>query len=137
MTDALPGLLDALRALAALALVLGLIVLTGWFLRRHAAHRGAGALAVEDRLALARGVQLVVVNAHGRRLLMGVSEKSVQLLTDLEIDEDVVAAVDGRVTAPAAPKPAPTGAIPAAAIAGRPADFTSWLAAKIASRRRA
>ncbi len=133
MTDALPGLLDALRALAALALVLGLIVLTGWFLRRQAARRGAGALAVEDRLALARGVQLVVVNAHGRRLLMGVSEKSVQLLTDLEMDEDVVALDDGRVTAPAAPQPA--AAI--AALAGRPADFTSWLAAKIAARRRA
>ena len=120
MTEALPGLLDALRALAALALVLGLIVLTGWLLRRQAARRGAGALAVEDRLALARGVQLVVVNAHGRRLLMGVSETSVQLLTDLEIDEDVV--------------PAPE-AVPV--VANRPADFTSWLAAKIAARRRA
>jgi flagellar biogenesis protein FliO len=78
------GLAEVLRVVAALALVSALTVGLGWLARaRH--RRGAGAsLRVEERLTISRTAQLLVVRAGGRKLLVGASDKGVQLVTELD-----------------------------------------------------
>lgn len=86
MTDAAagPGLLDGLRVLGALAFVVVLAYLLARLARRSGMVTGANrALRIVDRIAVARGSQLLLVEADGRRLLIGVAEKSVNLLTPL------------------------------------------------------
>ncbi len=90
-----PGLLDVLRVLAALALVSGVAVLVGNFMRRRGLGRSAGrTLRVDERLGVGRGVQLMVVEVEGRRLLLGVSEAKVSLVTELAEAEEVPAAAE-------------------------------------------
>ncbi len=78
------GMLEILRVLAALAVVVGLAVASGWFLRRRGGRGLARSLRVEERLQVSRGVQLLIVEADAKRLLVGVSEKGVQLVGELE-----------------------------------------------------
>jgi flagellar biogenesis protein FliO len=129
MSEGLPGLVDVLRTFAALALVIAVVLLAGWLLRRQTSGRRGHLLEVEDRLPLARGVQLVVVSAEGRRLLLGVSEKTVQLVTDLETGDDMaLPAGSDEIEG----KPAPR-----AVAAGQTGvtEFAGWLARTIRSRR--
>ncbi len=104
---AAPGVLELIRVGASLALVAALIVLCGWAMRRANAGRRRGLLAVEERVPLARGVQLVVVSAQGRRLVLGVAEKHVSLLTELDEPEGADGAVP-LADASEAPPPAAT-----------------------------
>ena len=82
-----PGLLDLLRIVGALVLVIGLALAVSVLLRRGG-FRAAGRaqLRVDERLTLGRGVQLAVVTCGTRRLLVGVSDKRVNLVTELDTE---------------------------------------------------
>lgn len=107
------GLAEVLRVLAALAAVTGLTVALGWLARTRARRGGRATLQVQERLNLSRSAQLLVVKVGGRKLLLGASEKGVQLVTELEPDaaeaeapqED--AAEDRPVLADETPQPVP------------------------------
>lgn len=76
-----------LRVLLSLAVVLGLL----WFLGRRLAGSGAvrarreAAMTVVGRQSLGGRSNLVLVDVAGRRLLLGVAEHGVSLLTELEV----------------------------------------------------
>jgi len=81
--ELVPSLLGpALRMLVALTL----LVAAAWALLRWQRHgrRGERDLRVIDRASLARGAGLALVRVEGRRLLLGVSNDGVRLLSDLE-----------------------------------------------------
>ena len=63
------GLFEFIRLAGGLATVLGLVLVVGWIARRKLPGSGARCLDVEERLALGRGAQLVVVRAENQRLL--------------------------------------------------------------------
>lgn len=124
MTEAAgPGFLDLLRVMAALAVVLGLVVLAGWFLRRRPMAGRGRQLVLEDRLTLAKGVQVVVVATGGRKLLLGVTDRSVRLVTELQPAEEL------------APEEMPEPK----AVASPPVKFppfANWLAERLAHGRK-
>jgi flagellar protein FliO/FliZ len=88
-----------LRVALALGCVLGVL----WWLGRRAARSGGGqrrtaALTVVARQGLGQKASIAVVDADGRRLLLGVSEHGVTLLTELEAPAPAAQAVqDERV----------------------------------------
>ncbi len=84
-----PGLVDVLRVAGALLIVVALATALGVLARRGVRSSSTRRLRVTERLALARGVQLVVVADGGRRLLVGVSDKGVNLVSELA-DEDAL-----------------------------------------------
>ncbi len=84
MVDAGVGLVDVLRAAGALVAVVALVPLVARVLRRAGRVRGSRLLAVEERLPLARGAHLAVVRCGSRRLLVGVTERAVSLVSPLE-----------------------------------------------------
>ncbi len=112
MTEAGVGLVDVLRAAGALVLVVALVPLAAWVLRRTGRIRGPRLLAVEERVPLARGAHLAVVRHGERRLLVGVTEHAVSLVAELEEDD--------------APAPATEAEAPGAA--PRTVDFPARLA---------
>jgi flagellar protein FliO/FliZ len=72
------------RMLAGLLVVLGLLAVLGWALRRGlVARRSTGALGVETALALGERRSIVIVTVEGRRLLLGLAPGQVALLTEL------------------------------------------------------
>jgi flagellar biogenesis protein FliO len=96
------GLADVLRVIAALALVSGLTVGLGWLARHRSRRRGGAQLQVVERLTLSRTAQLLVVRVQDRNLVIGASEKGVQLVTELErepLTEPAPAHDDEGVTA--------------------------------------
>ncbi len=96
-----PGLLDMLHVAGALAAVLALVVFAGWLLRRTPLGGKGGTVRVHERIPVARGVQLLVVHADGRRLLVGATNSGVNLVTELE------PAGDEPATTTAAAQPVP------------------------------
>ena len=73
------------RTLGALVVVLALIGLSAWFLRRSVLARRAGkGLGVEAVLSLGDRRSLVVVSVEGRRLLLGLAPNGVSLVTELD-----------------------------------------------------
>jgi flagellar protein FliO/FliZ len=72
------------RMFTGLVVVLGLLAVLGWALRRGLlARRSSGALGVETALALGERRSIVIVTVEGRRLLLGLSPAQVSLLTEL------------------------------------------------------
>jgi flagellar protein FliO/FliZ len=105
--SAAPGLIDLLRLAGALASVVGLVWLFGRLAQRGgAAVRGSGSLAVRERIAVSRGVQLLVVAVDGRTLLVGVTGQQVNLVADLT--------QPGAIVPPVAPQPVSVSPAPAA-----------------------
>lgn len=98
-------LLQVLRVLLALAAVGAAL----WWLQRRAVRRGRAGEAdrpvrVLARQGLAAKAQLVLIEADGRRMLLGVTEHSVAVLRDAPADE---------ANAPAdLPSPAARGPVP-------------------------
>ncbi|MBP7146489.1 MAG: flagellar biosynthetic protein FliO [Acidobacteria bacterium] len=90
------GFLDLLRVGSALVIVLVLALLAARLARRGIGARGSR-MRVEERLVVARGTQLAVVAVDGRRLVLGVSDRAVSLLTELDPLEE-----PARAAAPAA-----------------------------------
>ncbi len=87
MVDAGVGLVDVLRAVGALVTVVALVPLVAWVMRRTGRVRGPRQLEVEERVPLARGAHLAVVRHGDRRLLVGVTEHAVSLVSEL-VDPD-------------------------------------------------
>lgn len=79
-----PSAVDVLRVVAALCLVTGLALLTGMLLRKGIPSRKARALRVVERLSLGKHTALWLVEADGRRLLIGSADKSLQLLSEFD-----------------------------------------------------
>ncbi|MEZ5290632.1 MAG: flagellar biosynthetic protein FliO [Vicinamibacterales bacterium] len=73
-----------LRTAAAFAIVAALLGGAVWALGRvGAARRGKDLLAIETALSLGDKRSLVIVSVEGRRLLLGVSQGGVSLVTEL------------------------------------------------------
>lgn len=88
-----------LRVALALACVLGVL----WFLTRRAAGTGAvkrsrqAAMSVVSKQSLGGRAGIALVEVQGRRLLLGVSEHGVNLLTEVDVPEPEDPAVRERV----------------------------------------
>jgi len=81
----------ALRGILSLVLVLGLIALLAWLLRRGSLGvlgltpgRARGPVAVEAAVPLGERRSLMVVSVEGRRLLLGLTPSHVSLVTELQ-----------------------------------------------------
>lgn len=80
----------AWRGIVSLVLVLGLIALLAWLLRRGSLGvfgltpgRARGPVAVEAAVPLGERRSLMVVSVEGRRLLLGLTPSTVSLVTEL------------------------------------------------------
>jgi flagellar protein FliO/FliZ len=77
-----------LRGLIAVFVVLGLVALFAWLLRRGAfgplGRRGPAAIRVETAVALGERRSVVIVAVEGRRLLLGLAPGQVSMLTELQ-----------------------------------------------------
>ncbi|MCC7034583.1 MAG: flagellar biosynthetic protein FliO [Acidobacteria bacterium] len=73
------------QALAAMAVVLGLLVLASWLLRRGTLiRRSKQPVSVETAVALGDRRSLVIVAVEGRRLLIGLTPGQISLVTELQ-----------------------------------------------------
>jgi flagellar protein FliO/FliZ len=143
------ALVLGLRVLLSLAVVLGLL----WFAARKMQGTGvvrrqrAAAMTVISRQGLGGKAGLALVEVEGRRLLLGVSEHGVSLLTEIEAAPQVVAegverveidpqALDALSTqsTPAARKPAVPK--PRNPLEGSVLDATTWRQAVVAVQER-
>jgi flagellar protein FliO/FliZ len=101
----------ALRMIAALAVVVALLGFAARFARRTglAGPRTPAPWAkveVLNRSVLSRSSSVAVVRVAGRVLLLGVTDQSVEILTELEVDEDNRPDLSA-LAAPARPSPSP------------------------------
>jgi len=89
-----------LRMLGACAVVIALLALTLWLLKRGAGgRRGARGFAVEAALPLGERRSLAIVTVEGRRLLLGLAPNHVALVTELSATasfEDAVSRATGQ-----------------------------------------
>ena len=70
----------------AVVIVLGLVVALAWLLRRGSLgtlNGRGGAINVETAVALGERRSLVIVSVEGRRLLLGLTPTTMQLVTEL------------------------------------------------------
>ena len=73
------------RMLLASLVVLGLLGLWAWLMRRGVfTKRQQGAVTIETAVPLGERRSLVIVSIEGRRLLLGLTPASVSLVTNLE-----------------------------------------------------
>jgi flagellar biosynthetic protein FliO len=82
-----PEIGAGVRGLAAVFLVLGLVALFAWLLRKGAfgplGRRGSSVISVETAVPLGERRSVVVVAVEGRRLLLGLAPGQVSLLAEL------------------------------------------------------
>lgn len=79
------------RVVASLVLVVGAFLGLALYLRRRLPGEGAVSgrgLRLRGRIQAGQGAELLLVDAGGRRYLLGVSVKGVEVLDRLEIDAD-------------------------------------------------
>lgn len=80
------------QAIAILFCIIGLLWFALWFLKRRGGIQKLGILSrdltIESRLALGAKNYLIVVRFLNKRLLLGVSDQRITLLTELADDED-------------------------------------------------
>lgn len=91
------------RALLVVSLVIGLLALAAWVLRRNLPARRAGqAVTVETAMSLGDRRSLVIVAVEGRRLLLGLTPGSVSLVTELgaSFGATLRTSLDGHSTPP-------------------------------------
>lgn len=87
--DPLAGAVDGslIRAAVGTFVVLGLVALLAWLLRRGVltlpGQRGPRGLHVETALSLGERRSVAIVNIEGRRLALGLTPAQVTLLTEL------------------------------------------------------
>ncbi|RMF72059.1 MAG: hypothetical protein D6738_12275 [Acidobacteria bacterium] len=105
-TSLAPDLLPLLRGLASLGLVLAVVVVAGWLLRRRIGGGGSGALRIDERLVVSRNLQVLLLRVGSRRLLVGAGERGVSLIAELDPEPagapaapDEAGAADGLLAA--------------------------------------
>ncbi len=85
---AAPDVGTGLRGLTAAAVVLGLVALFAWLLRRGLfgplGRRGPSGIQVETAVSLGERRSLAVVAVEGRRLLVGLAPGHVSLVAELQ-----------------------------------------------------
>jgi flagellar protein FliO/FliZ len=88
---------SAVRGIIATAFVLGLLGVLAWLLRRGTLRLGPArarqAVSVETAISLGERRSLVIVSVEGRRLLLGLTQMQVSLVTELAPSPPVSAAV--------------------------------------------
>jgi flagellar protein FliO/FliZ len=86
------------RGVAAVGVVLALLALGAWALRRGAFgalnKKARGLIRIETTVPLGERRSLMVVTVEGRRLLLGLTPVQVSLVTELERGESFDAALD-------------------------------------------
>jgi flagellar protein FliO/FliZ len=98
---------SALRGLLAVFVVLGLVALCAWLVRRGAlgalGRKSPATVCVETAVPLGERRSLMVVTVEGRRLLLGLTPQQVTLLTELagvgrppSFDESLTRATGGQ-----------------------------------------
>ena len=143
----------ALRVVLSLAVVLGLL---WWLGRRTAGTRGRvrqASVTVVGRQSLSRHSSVAVVEVEGRRLLLGVTDQGVSLLTELEQAAPAAAAARTEIdpaeladhvglepdTSDIHPTPAartPAVPTPRNPLEGSILDVTAWRQAVVAVQER-
>jgi flagellar protein FliO/FliZ len=86
------------RAMLVVTLVIGLLAVAAWLLRRNMPSRRARqSVTVETAVSLGDRRSLVIVGVEGRRLLLGLTPGSVSLVTELgaTFTEALRASIDG------------------------------------------
>jgi flagellar protein FliO/FliZ len=92
------------RALLAVTIVIGLLAVAAWVLRRNVSSRRTGqAVTVETAVSLGDRRSLVIVGVEGRRLLLGLTPGSISLVTELgtSFTDTLRASIDGSSSTPA------------------------------------
>ena len=100
--QALPALdmgTEWLKMMGGLALLLGLLLVAYWLLKRYGPKAGLGVfrrggLAVEGSLALGPRKSLVVVRFLNKVMVLGVTESSINLLTEVDDPHDPASRTD-------------------------------------------
>jgi flagellar protein FliO/FliZ len=86
-----PEIGAGVRGLAAVFLVLGLVALFAWLLRKGAfgplGRRGSSVISIETAVPLGERRSVVIVAVEGRRLLVGLAPGQVSLLTELRTQD--------------------------------------------------
>jgi flagellar biosynthetic protein FliO len=94
-------------ALLVVTIVIGLLALAAWVLRRNApSRRTRQAVTVETAVSLGDRRSLVIVGVEGRRLLLGLTPGSISLVTELgtSFTDTLRASIDGSSSTPARPE---------------------------------
>ena len=93
------------RTLAATAVVLGLVLLAAWLLKRGkfglGGRRAHAAIQVETALPVGDRRSIAIVAVEGRRFLVGLAPAQVSLLAELGATQPGFEAALDRATAPA------------------------------------
>jgi len=86
-----PDVSAGIRGLVAVFVVLALVALFAWLLRRGVfgplGRRGPSTIAVETAVPLGERRSMVIVSVEGRRLLLGLAPGQVSMLTELRAGE--------------------------------------------------
>ena len=96
-TDGLVTWGSYFQALAILFLIVALLFIALWFLKRRGGIKlltRQGDLSLESRLTLGPKKSLVVVRFLNKRVLLGVTDQQITMLTELPTDEDETAHPD-------------------------------------------
>ncbi len=107
----LPGsdVATAFRSLLAVLVVLGLMALCAWLVRRGAfgalGRKAPGSVRIETAVALGERRSLMVVSVEGRRLLLGLTPQQVTLVTELGHGTDFAGSLARATEAGGAPAP--------------------------------
>ena len=88
-----PGLLDLLQVVGGLILLLGVLYVGFYLLRKYGHKAGLGSAAkgrlrIEGGLSLGPKRSLVLVRFLNKQLLLGVTDHSITLITEAEADHD-------------------------------------------------
>lgn len=108
--ESFDGLATGMRAFGAVGLVLALLLVLAWLVRRGTLRfPGAGAAApirIEAATSLGERRSLVVVAVEGRRLLLGITPVQVSFVTELGSQAPAFgAALDARLSTPPPTEP--------------------------------
>jgi flagellar protein FliO/FliZ len=96
-TDALFAWSSYFQALAILFLIVTVLFAALWFLKRRGGLNvltRQGNLLLESRMALGPKKSLIVVRFLNKRMLLGVTDQQITMLTELPTDEDATAQHD-------------------------------------------
>lgn len=72
-----------LQYIVSIVLLIGLLVLVQYGAKHLKARRFSGDIQIKDRAVIDNGVSLVIVSVRDKELLLGVSNKDIQIVKEL------------------------------------------------------